>query len=865
MAFFNFYMLLGVLAVSIPIIIHILNRKSAKKVMWGAMRFLRDSLVNRQRKILLEEILLMCARCLLLLLLVLAAARPFITPGSQISWLVVLPLVLTAVAALASSFVLWSYPVWRRRLFVLAVLLLIGAGTALILEERLQARIFGSSGSRDIALIIDASDSMDLSVGGMRNFERAIAEAERLIESAPVGSSFSLIVGGSIPYAPVSSPISSQEDLLSALQELQPGKGVMRAPDTLALAAYTLARGNNPAKQILIISDGKREGWNLLDQTSWEAVSESMGQLTSLPSVILRRLELPESIRNVAVTDIRFSRESIGLDRLVGIQVTLNNQGTESITPAKIVLRVGDSSYEEDSLVQLPPGAQQTLSFQHHFQNLSAQVVQADVDVEDDLERDNRAFRIVNPLPRMDVLIVDGNPGSRFFDRASAFAALALAPVPQTRHQSGPEDDTDTQSPGQTLMRPRIVNAADFPQLSSLDRYSVIILADVSRLPTAAAENLARYVETGGGLLVAHGQSSLPDFYNFWELGGEPVLPARLANQVFPNMPGASGADSDQSNGVHPLPESFAHPALIRFQDEPSDLQQVLMRAYWQFEEEETEGRPVREPAARLSNRDPLLLEKALGEGRVLQLACGLDPRDSTFSSTRSFVILLHQLIPYLSATGSEQLNLAHQPGSRLSLSHLLPDGAQDSRRKLGEFFDANPENIPILTSTGDQKSGRLRYSDSPNRLGNDVLLLPPPDLSPGAHFLNFPAQLQSVFSELLNENQQLPFNLQRESGTGNLLPLNQQDSSQLRRYLLWQEAHTEEALHQALAGARFGRELWRPLALAAWLLLLGEIALCRWIALRRRTGAELKTEFQERNQPKNSFLAQLEKMKASR
>ncbi|MEX2607234.1 MAG: BatA domain-containing protein [Kiritimatiellia bacterium] len=868
MAFFNFYMLLGTLAISIPIVIHILNRKSAKKVMWGAMRFLRDSLVTRQRKILLEEILLMCTRCLLLLLLVLAAARPFITPGSQISWLVVLPLVLAAVAALASSFVLWAHPRWRRRLFVMAVFLLIGAGTALILEERLQSRIFGARGARDIALIMDASDSMSVTVDGMTNFERAVGEAERLVESAPLGSSFSLVVGGSIPYAPVSSPVNNREEVLAALRNLQPGKGSMRAPDTLALAAYTLARGNNPAKQILIFGDGQRQGWNLQDQEAWRAVSGSLEQLSSLPPVILRRLDLPGSFRNAAISDIRFSRDSFGLDRPVSIQVTLSNPGTESITPSRVVLRVGDVSHEDDSMSQLSPGTEQTFSFEHHFQDLKAQVVEAEVEVEDDLNLDNLASRVVNPVARLDVLIVDGNPGTRFFDRASAFAALALAPVSRTRRQAESTSDADAPSPDQTMIRPRIVNAADFPQLPSLDAYSVVILADVSRLPTAAADALARFVETGGGLLVAHGRSSLPEFYNHWRISGENVLPAGLAHPVFPAASEADGDGADPAVGVYPLSESFVHPALRIFQSEPVDLQQVLMRAYWKFETEENQKPSAHEPAARLSNRDPLLLERSLGEGRVLQLACGLDPRDSTFSTTRSFVILLHQLIPYLSAKGSERLNLAHQPGTRLSLSELIPADASNGRARLAALFEDKPDALRIVTAEGEESSGQLRYSgspDNPDNPGDDVTLVPPPDLSPGVHLLDLPDALQPAFSDLLNENQHLPFAIMRESGEGNLLPLSEQDSSQLRRHLLWQEALNEESLRQALEGGRFGREIWRPLALAAWLLLIGEIALCRWIALRRRTGAELKTEFQERNQPKKSFLTHLEKMKASR
>ena len=55
MQFINAAMLLGLLAVAIPVIIHLLNRKNLHKVLWGAMRFLLDSVRRRRRRVLLEE------------------------------------------------------------------------------------------------------------------------------------------------------------------------------------------------------------------------------------------------------------------------------------------------------------------------------------------------------------------------------------------------------------------------------------------------------------------------------------------------------------------------------------------------------------------------------------------------------------------------------------------------------------------------------------------------------------------------------------------------------------------------------------------------------------------------------------------
>src|SRR4051794_24812210 len=74
-------LLLGLLALLIPPIIHLLNRRRYDVIDWGAMQFLHISEVTR-RKIMLEELLLMLLRMGLLGILVAALAGPFLTlPG----------------------------------------------------------------------------------------------------------------------------------------------------------------------------------------------------------------------------------------------------------------------------------------------------------------------------------------------------------------------------------------------------------------------------------------------------------------------------------------------------------------------------------------------------------------------------------------------------------------------------------------------------------------------------------------------------------------------------------------------------------------------------------------------------------------
>ncbi len=66
----------GLLAVSVPIIIHLLNRLRYRRVRFAAMEFLLKSQQRQQRKLIIEQLLLLAARCLLVALVAALIARP---------------------------------------------------------------------------------------------------------------------------------------------------------------------------------------------------------------------------------------------------------------------------------------------------------------------------------------------------------------------------------------------------------------------------------------------------------------------------------------------------------------------------------------------------------------------------------------------------------------------------------------------------------------------------------------------------------------------------------------------------------------------------------------------------------------------
>jgi hypothetical protein len=77
---------IGAGAVSVPIIIHLLNKRKFERVVWGAMRFLKISVEQNQRRLQIEDMLLLVLRCLLLFLLGMALARPTLRSFAGGGW-----------------------------------------------------------------------------------------------------------------------------------------------------------------------------------------------------------------------------------------------------------------------------------------------------------------------------------------------------------------------------------------------------------------------------------------------------------------------------------------------------------------------------------------------------------------------------------------------------------------------------------------------------------------------------------------------------------------------------------------------------------------------------------------------------------
>ena len=82
MTFLNAALLAGAAALAIPILIHLFHKSRFQVVKWGAMHLLESVIRTNQRRIRIEQLILLIIRAAIPVLLALAMARP-VWKGAQ--------------------------------------------------------------------------------------------------------------------------------------------------------------------------------------------------------------------------------------------------------------------------------------------------------------------------------------------------------------------------------------------------------------------------------------------------------------------------------------------------------------------------------------------------------------------------------------------------------------------------------------------------------------------------------------------------------------------------------------------------------------------------------------------------------------
>jgi len=379
--FLNPLLLFGISAVSVPIIIHILNRRKFQKIVWAAMRFVRIAMEKNQRRIQWEDIILLIIRCVLVALIAFALARPMLSWGGK------------AVGALGASKV-----------------------TAVVM--------------------IDNSYSMSQIDGQTSKFEQAKRIADQIISGLPSGSNVSLFLASDSGTSTALIPRPTF-DLLYARDVLRKATlsdhaSNMTAP--LNHAIEVLKSQQSARKEIYLVTDTQALGWRQTGEIQ-QVLSDSRKDIAAHLIFVGQQIAL-----NLGVSDLRMAGAIATVNRPLRFEVQVTNYGFTEVRNVPIKLSVdADPPSEETVIDVIPAGSSKNVSLYGRFKIDGLHTVTARLPSDGEPADDTRTI-VVRVIKQAQVLVIDGGglPATPREDAESKsyFVREALQPVSiQAREQ----------------------------------------------------------------------------------------------------------------------------------------------------------------------------------------------------------------------------------------------------------------------------------------------------------------------------------------------------------------------------------------------------------------------------------------------
>ena len=554
MSFANPAMLFGALAVAVPIIIHLIHRRRAKERPFSAIDFVLRSRKAVQRKFRLRQWILLALRCLLLAAVGVALAKP-----------------LAGAIAAASSTV---------------------------------------DGPAGVVILVDASMSMQVSIGSRSAFDIATEKARSIVESLSPESETAIILFDDRTQDLTGGLTADRDVLSNSLNKLVVGYRGTDITAALDAAENLLTRSDKDRKIAIVLTDMAGPGWQGTrertqedlepeDRIIWRIVDVTDGtQIDNLAASELSYREEPGSSLAVTLTGVSYAAEtkdSVAAD----LQVDGKELGKGFLT-----LEPGGKATKRFTISSPSPGVHQAAA------RLGA----------DALQVDDVRFLVFRGRSRLRVLVVDGDPTTLIREAETFYLERALLP------RGGLKGD----------LAPRIVDSQGLAT-SDLSKYDVLVLANTSDIPSRTAAKMRSFVENGGGLLISVG-----DRVNPKQLNGllNDLMPMRIRGwrTVAPT------ASATAKGPLHITPFPSEHPILKVFDDDSLNV----------FEETRfrkvalLEGGSKATTLLKFNDGTPALVEHQVGRGRVILFASTLDRSWNDLPIATVYLALFRRTVRYL-------------------------------------------------------------------------------------------------------------------------------------------------------------------------------------------------------------------------
>lgn len=612
-------------------------------------------------------------------------------------------------------------------------------------------------------VLLDNSYSMDVG----KTFTQARDTAGQIVRNLGRGSEASVVLMGGVPGPLLDEPTFATERIERELTKLQTGYGSAATPASLELAIGTLGKMHEAHRELIVVSDFQKISW-----TDTDRIAGLMNELPVKPVVTFIHLGQEEK-NNISVQSLELSRMLLGVGQKFTIRAHLKNHGDTAYPNLRVYFRV-DGQERSASQLALGPREEGQVLFAHTFETAGSHVIAIEADAPDVLKSDNSLLASVPVWDRLPVLLVNGNPGREPFTGETDFLEIALRPY----------------TAGKTTLADLITSTVIKPEqldLTTLKDQRVVVLANVSQLSPAQLKPLEDFVRGGGGLLIFPGSRIKTDWYNkqFTSL-----FPARLTT--------LEGSLEDNAPHTAILVQNYEHPALALFNDpRAGNLSTGTVRLWYKLAAE-TGTNSSAFVLARLNTGDPFLIEKKLGEGRVIacSVPCGADW--SNLPLRPFYLPLMQQLVTYLAA----QFDPPRNVDIGRPLVAVLPAALA------GKTLDlTDPAGLKHkLTATNQAGRALVNFSDTKR---------------PGLYILDAPTNVHFVVNTSRAESDLAQLNADELKAVAKPWNANIVNS--------WDEYREREQRR------RFGREVWRPLLWTLLGLIFAELILEQRVGRLRR------------------------------
>jgi hypothetical protein len=450
---------------AVPIIIHLLNKRQFERVTWAAMRFLKLSVEQNQRRIKVEDILLLVLRCLMLLLLGMALARP-----------------------------------------------ILGCSAANKLL-----------GAQDVTAIIvlDNSYSMSGTDGVKSRFDQAKIAADQVLNTMPNGSSVAVILASDLANPVIPEPTHDLVKVRRAIADARLSSRGSNLYPAMKLAVDTLKGRASVRKEIHLFTDGQLVAWKQIAEIQKLLEAE---QKEIKANVIFVGGHEEE---NVAVTQLRMASGIAAVNTELRFEAEVRNYGTRLAENVRVTLRVDSAdASDEQTIAQIPAGGSKMIGLRAKLRTEGFHTVTAAIPA-DHLPADDVRTIAVRAIARVKVLLVDGTAGGKPQDSDWYYLRTALVSLPSSL--ADPESMSVTTITPSDLDTTRLdkfdavilANVSDFSKrtMESFADYlrrggGLIVFPGESTSPMFYNENLAQiYHFLPATFGAAHGEAGRADKY----------------------------------------------------------------------------------------------------------------------------------------------------------------------------------------------------------------------------------------------------------------------------------------------------------------------------------------------------------------